>query len=75
MFVAHLYLSPIGKSLMLFCQSIDVIITNDTFYWFLLSKSPLSQSEALLDKIRSALLECAIHVFNKRFTMSPPFLL
>ena len=34
---------------MLFCQSIDVVITNDTFYWFFLSKSPLSQSEALLD--------------------------
>ena len=46
-------------------NSIDPIITNDTFYWFLLSKSPLSQSEALLDKSRSALLECAI----------PPFLL
>ena len=58
---------------MLFCQSIDLVITNDTFYWFLLSKSPLSQSEALLDKSRSALLECAIHVFNKRFTMSPLF--
>ena len=57
---------------MLFCQSIDLVITNDTFYWFL-SKSPLSQSEALLDKSRSALLECAIHVFNKRFTMSPLF--
>ena len=64
MFVAHLYLSPIGLSHMLFCQSIDLVITNDTFYWFLLSKSPLSQSEALLDKSRSALLECAIHVFN-----------
>ena len=45
-------------------QSIDLVITNDTLYWFLLSKSPLSQSEALLDKSRSALLECAIHVFN-----------
>ena len=51
---------------MLFCQSIDLVITNDTFYWFVLSKSPLSQSEALLDKSRSALLECAIHVLNKR---------
>ena len=49
---------------MLFCQSIDLVITNDTFYWFLLSKSPLSQSEALLDKSRSALLECAIHAFH-----------
>ena len=58
---------------MLFCQSIDLVITNDTFYWFLLSKSPLSQSEALLDKSRSALLECAIHVYNKRLTMSPLF--
>ena len=47
---------------MLFCQSIDVVITNDTFYWLLLLKSPLSQSEALLDKSRSAPLECAIHV-------------
>ena len=45
-------------------QSIDLVIFNDTLYWFLLSKSPLSQSEALLDKSRSALLECAIHVFN-----------
>ena len=45
---------------MLFCQSIDVVITNDTFYWFLLSISPLSQSEAMLDKSRSALLEYAI---------------
>ena len=58
---------------MLFCQSIDVVITNDTFHWFLLSKSPFSQSEALLDKSRCALLECAIHVFKKRFTMSPLF--
>ena len=45
---------------MLFCQSIDLVITIDTFYW-LLSKSPLSQSETLLNKSR---LECAIHVFN-----------
>ena len=57
---------------MLFCQSIDLVITNDTFYWFLLSKSPLSQSEALLDKSRSALLECAIHVFNS-VSLCPPF--
>ena len=56
-----------------FSQSIDLVITNDTFYWFLLSKSMLSQSEALLDKSRSALLECALHVFNERFTMSPLF--
>ena len=55
---------------MLFCQSIDVVITNDTFYWFLLSKSPLSQSEALLDKSR-LLLECAIHVFNS-VSLCPP---
>ena len=54
---------------MLFCQSIDLVITNDTFYWFLLSKSPLSQSEALLDKSRSALLECAIHVFKPLFAV------
>ena len=57
---------------MLFCQSIDLVITNDTFYWFLLSKSPLGQSEALLDKSRSALLECAIHVFNS-VSLCPPF--
>ena len=59
---------------MLFCQSIDVVITNDTFYWFLLSKFPLSQSEASLDKSRSRLLECAIHVFNS-VSLCPPFLL
>ena len=55
--------------LMLFCQSIDLVITIDTFYW--LSKSPLSQSEALLNKSRSALLECAIHVFNSVSLCSP----
>ena len=49
---------------MLFCQSIDVVITNDTFIWFLLSISPLSNSEELLDKSIPALLESAIHVFN-----------
>ena len=59
---------------MLFCQSIDLVITNDTFYWFLLSKSLLSRSEALLDKSISALLECAIHVFNS-VSLCPPFLL
>ena len=59
---------------MLFCQSIDAVITNDTFTWFLLSKSPLSQSEALLDKRRSALLECTIHVFNI-VSLCLPFLL
>ena len=32
MFVAHSYLSPIGLSLMLFCQSIDLVKTTDTFY-------------------------------------------
>ena len=52
---------------MLFCQSIDLVITIDTFYWLLLSKSPLSQSEASLNKSRSALLECAIHNFNGVF--------
>ena len=40
-----------------------LVVTTDTFYW-LLSKSSLSQSEALLNKSRFALLECAIHVFN-----------
>ena len=30
-----------------FCQSIDLVRTNDTFYWLISSKSPLSQSEAL----------------------------
>ena len=59
---------------MLFCQSIDLVITNDTFYLLLLSKSPLSQSEALLEKSGSALLECAIHVFNSG-SPCPPFLL
>ena len=59
---------------MLFCQSLDVVITNDTFYWFLLSKSPLSQSESLLDTSRSTLLECAIHVVNS-VSLRPPFLL
>ena len=63
MFVAHLC-SSIGESLMPFCQSIYLVITIDTFYWLLLSKSSLSQSEVLLDKSRSALLVCAIHVFN-----------
>ena len=58
---------------MLFCQSIDVVITNDTFYWFFLSKSPLSHSKALLDKNRSALLECAIHAFNSVSQNSPLF--
>ena len=57
---------------MLFCQSIDFVITNDTFYWFFLSKSSLSQSEALLDKSRCALLECAIHAFNS-VSLCPPF--
>ena len=74
MSMAHLYLSPIGLSLMLFCQSIDVVTTNDTFYWFLLSISQLSHSKVLLDKSRSALLECAIHVFNS-VSLCPPFLL
>ena len=68
------YVPPIGKeclrlfyihlllaNLSLFSQSIDLVITNDTFYWLLLLKSPLSQSEALLDKSWSALLECAIN--------------
>ena len=41
---------------MLFCQSIDLVITMDTFYCLLLSKSSLSQSEALLNKSISALL-------------------
>ena len=62
---------------MLFCQSIDVVITNDTFNWFLLSISPLSQSEALLYKNRFALfalLECALHVFNS-VSLCLPFLL
>ena len=45
---------------MLFCQSIDLVISIDNFYWLLLSKSPLSQSEALLDKSRSTLLECVL---------------
>ena len=60
---------------MLFCQSTYLVITNDTFHWFLLSKFPLSQSEALLDLLdesRSALLECAIHVFNS-VSLCPPF--
>ena len=50
---------------MLFCQSIDVVITNDTFNWFLLSISPLSQSEALLDKNRSAQLDSAINAVGE----------
>ena len=57
-----IYIYLLLANLMLFCQSIDVVITNDTFYWFLLSKSPHSQSEALLDKSRSAVLKCAIQV-------------
>ena len=69
----YLLLANLTIQWLLFCQSVDLVITNDTFYWFSLSKSPLSQSEALLDKSRSALLECAIHVFNKRFTMSTLF--
>ena len=64
MLVAHLCSPPIGLSVMLFCQTIDLVITVDTFYWFLLSKSPLNQSEALLNENRSALSGCAIHVFN-----------
>ena len=44
-------------------RSTDLGITIDTFYWLLLSNSSLSQSEALLNKSRFALLECAIHVF------------
>ena len=38
----------------------------------LLSKCPLKQSEALLDKSRSALLDCAIHVFNS-VSLCPPY--
>ena len=57
---------------MIFCESIDLVTTNDTFYWFLISKSPPSQSEALLHKSRSALLERAIHVFNS-FSLCPLF--
>ena len=57
---------------MLFCQSIDLVMNIDTFYWLLLSKSSLSQPEALLDESRSALLECAIHVFNS-VSLSPFF--
>ena len=54
--------------------SIYLVIANDTFYWFFLSKFPLSQSEALLDKSRSALLEYAVHVFN-RVSLCPPLFL
>ena len=57
---------------MLFCQSIDLVITIDIFYWLLLSKSPLSQSEALLNEGRSAPLECAKHKFNN-VSLCPPF--
>ena len=53
---------------MLFCQSVDLVIAIDTFHW-LLSKSPLSQSEALLNKGRFALLECAINSVS----LYPPF--
>ena len=60
--------------LLCYCQSIDLVITINSFYWVLLSKSPLSQSEALLNKSRCALLECAIHVFNS-VSLCPPFLL
>ena len=73
LWLIYIYLLLANLTL-LFCQSIDVVITNDTFNWFLLLKSPLSQSEASLDKSRSVLLECAIHVFNS-VSLCPPFLL
>ena len=71
---AHFYLSPIRKTPVLCFHLNDLFIYIKTFYWLLLSKSPLSQSEALIYKRRSALLELVldfIHVFESRHFVSP----
>ena len=64
------YVHLLLANLMLFCQSIDLVITIDTFYWLLLSKFLISQSEALLYKSRSALLECARYLIVFHFVGS-----
>ena len=73
LWLIYIHLLLANRSCFSVNQSNDLVITIDTFHWLYLSKSPLNQSEALLNENRSALLECSIDVFNS-VSLCAPFL-
>ena len=62
----HLLLANISR------YSVNQLSTLLIDSYYRVPKSSLSQSETWLNKSRSALLECAIHVFNS-VSLFPPF--
>ena len=66
-----IYIYLLLANLMLFCQSIDVVITNDTFYWFLSKSHSANQNRC---QIRADLRNQNVqYMYLIAFHDVPPF--